>query len=103
MTQLQPKQEEEILQEINSCHDKYVFVQPPLYMHSAVFLLQSCTYRVENSVDPDQMASSESICSKSAYCFQKWINPDSAGLGGMCHQQSLRSACAYMQSDQSLC
>ena len=40
MTQLQPKQEEEILQEINPCYDEYVFVQPPHLLSCCTCMLQ---------------------------------------------------------------
>ena len=40
MTHLQPKQEEEILQEINPCYDEYVFVQPPHLLSCCTCMLQ---------------------------------------------------------------
>ena len=35
--------------------------------------------------------------------FNKWASARDIQQCGMCDQQSLRSACAYAQSDQSLC
>ena len=36
-------------------------------------------------------------------CKGKWASAWDFQQYGMCHQQSLRSACTYVQSDQSLC
>ena len=67
---------------VNPCHAKYFMY----YIHSNIHLVNmqqfSCKHilsiRVENSVDPDQMASSRPA-DLDIYCFQKRINQGLAG------------------------
>ena len=47
--------------------------------------------------------SSESTLVKMSHCWKSHELAQNFQQCGMCDQQSLRSACAYAQSDQSLC
>ena len=65
------------------CHAEYFYV-----LHSSpIFILQhsSCKHvfsnRVENTVDPDQMAISQKPTDLDLQWFQRWINTISTGQG----------------------
>ena len=68
---------------LNLCHAEcFIYHTPPKLLSIPAVTIHVFSNIVENNVDPDQMASSVTKpADLDPQCFQKRINPDSAGEG----------------------